>query len=305
MGSPAVYLGEDVTSQPSSPTSVEQLLDRITGGTERLIRETATDASDETQATVAELLDVVTEVDDLLETIDFETLPDAVDVSALPALVAFDEIPHAIHERDPALALDLSTIRDAVELRALWNTVDLVDFQRELRQLKRELEDVVGPDAFEASGDSEAAAEIRRFVDDVKPAATNAALQQEAKKAARTARGGVIEGHSKFEALYESTGRGPGSAGRKPVSNNPTAVSSVRPARSRTAFPRGCRPSRPPFDTRKSTLSRGSTGGAGRRLRARRESPLPPRLRRRNDTRSAERENDQIGHRRTTAQRQY
>ncbi|ELY84090.1 hypothetical protein C485_16625 [Natrinema altunense JCM 12890] len=271
-----------------------------------MLRETATDASDETQATVAELLDVVTEVDDLLETIDFETLPDAVDVLALPALVAFDEIPHAIHERDPALAPDLSTIRDGVELRALWNTVDLVDFQRELRQLKRELEDIVGPDAFEASGDSEAAAEIRRFVDDVKPAATNAALQQEAKKAARTARGGVIEGHSKFESLYESTGRGPGSAGRKPVSNNPTAVSSVPSGPLPDSV--STRMSTVPTTVRHAkidTLSRGSTGGAGRRLRARRESPLPPRLRRRNDTRSAERENGQIGHRRTTAQRQY
>jgi len=96
-----------------------------------------------------------------------------------------------------------------------------------LQQLRSELEDVVGSDTLESSGDSEAAAKVREFVDDVKPDATNAALQQEAKKAAKAARNGVIDSHSKFEELYESTQRGPGYAGRKPISNNPTAVSSV------------------------------------------------------------------------------
>ncbi|PCR92390.1 hypothetical protein [Natrinema ejinorense] len=214
-------------SQTSSSTSVEQLLARITAGTERLLQEATPDGSDETRATIAELLDVVEEVDDLLETIDFERLPDAVEVSALPDLVKLDGVPNAIREHDPDLALDLSAIRDVIHLRGLWNAVDLVDFLRELRQLKSELEDVLGPDAFGSSGDSEAAAEIRKFADEVKPDATNAALQQEAKEGAKAARKGVIDGHSKFEDLYESTQRGPGYAGRKPVSNNPTAVSSV------------------------------------------------------------------------------
>ena len=214
-------------SQATSPTSVEQLVDRITAGTERLLRETAPNGSAETRAAVEELLDIVEEVDDLLETIDFERLPDAVDASALPNLIKQDGLPDAIRERDPDLALDLSTIRDVIELREFWNTVDIADFLRELRQLKTELEDVVGPDAFDSTGDSEAAAEVRKFVDDVKTDATNAALQQEAKKAAKGARNGVIDGHSKFEELYGSTQRGPGYAGRKPVSKNPTAVSSV------------------------------------------------------------------------------
>ncbi len=203
-------------SQATSPTSVEQLADRITTGTERLLRETAPNGSAETQAVVTELLDVVEEVDDLLETIDFERLPDAVDASALPNLIKEDGLSDAIREKDPDLALDLSTIRDVIELREFWNTVDIADFLRELRQLKTELEDVVGPDAFDSTGDSEAAAEVRKFVDDVKPDATNAALQQEAKKATKAARSGVIDGHSKFEELYESTQRGPGYAGRKP-----------------------------------------------------------------------------------------
>ncbi|QLG49221.1 hypothetical protein [Natrinema halophilum] len=215
-------------SQALSPTSVEQLAHRLTAEIERLFRETTTSESDETRAaTVAELIDVVEEVDDLLETIDFEQLPGAIDASALPDLVEFGGLPDAIRENDPDLALDLSTIENVITLREVWNTVDITDFVRELRQLKSELEDVAGPDAFGSSGDSEAAADLRNFVDEVKPDATNAALQQEAKKGAKAARKGVIDGHSKFEELYESTRRGSGYAGRRPVSKNPTAVSSV------------------------------------------------------------------------------
>ncbi|WP_121741638.1 hypothetical protein [Natronorubrum halophilum] len=215
-------------TQTTSQSPVEQLSTRLKAGTTRLLEETTADESDETlSATAAELWDVVEEVDDIFETIDLEKLPDVVEVSALPDLLDLDELPEAIRERDPDLALDLSTIRHVIHLRELWNTVDVVDFQKELPQLKSELEDVVGPDLLDSSGDSEAAADVESFVDDVKADAPDAALQQQAKKAAKTARKGVLEGHSKFEDLYESKQRGSGYAGRRPVSNNPTAVSSV------------------------------------------------------------------------------
>ena len=214
-------------SQASSPSAVDQLSDQLKAGTERLLRETAGESDDSLSATAAELWDVLEEIDDLLGTIDLEKLPDVVDLSALPDFVELDDLPEAIREKDPDRMLDLGTIRHAIDLHELWNTVDLVDFGRELRQLKAELEDVVDPDLLDSSGDSETAADVRAFVDDVKPEATNAALQQQAKTAAKTARKGVIEGHSKFETLYESTGRGTGYEGRRPVSKNPTAVSSV------------------------------------------------------------------------------
>lgn len=215
-------------TQATSPSTVEQLSDQIKAGTTLLLRETSNGTSDETlSSTAKELWDVVEEVEDLLETIDLENLPDVVEMSALPDLLELDELPDAIREKDPDQVLDLSTIRHAINLHELWNTVDLVDFQKELRQLKAELEDVVGPDALESSGDSEAASQAEKFVDEIKPDAADAAIQQKAKKAAKTARKGVIEGHSKFEDLYESKQRGSGYAGRRPVSNNPTAVSSV------------------------------------------------------------------------------
>lgn len=214
-------------SGTASSIDVEQLLDRLTAGTVRLLSETAADGSDETRAAIADLIDVVEAIDALLDAIDLEALPDVFEVSALPALVDLGELPTAVRERDPDTALDLSTIRDVVDSRALWNAVDLVDFVRGVRRLEREFEDVVGPGALESSGDSAAAAEIRSFVAELKPDATNAALQQETTAAARAAREGVIDGHSKFEELYESKQRGSGYAGRRPVSKNPTAVSSV------------------------------------------------------------------------------
>lgn len=251
-------------SQAPSSSPFEQLSDRIRAGTERLLRETD-DGSTETLAeTAAELRDVVEELEDLFGTVDLENLPDVVDVAALPELLDPAELPAAIRESDPDLAVDLSTIRRVIRLRELWNTVDLVDFGKEVGQLKAELEDVVGPDALASlgNGESEAGAEIRKFADDVKPEATNAAIQQEVAEGAAVARNAVVEGHSKFERLYESTGRGSGYAGRRPVSKNPTAVSSV---------PYGPLPAS--ISTRVSTVPanvRGAAVDAPRRIYARR-----------------------------------
>ena len=215
-------------SQAQFPAAIEQLSERIEAGRERLLREADDDGSNEAlSATALELWDVVEEVDDLLGTIDLERLPDVVEVSALPELVDFSELPNAIRESDPDLTLDLSTIRHVIKLRELWNTVDLVEFGKEARQLRAELEDVVDLDALESAGGSEAATEIETFVEEEKGNATNAAIQQEAKAAAETARKGVVDGHAKFEELYAATQREPGYAGRQPVSKNPTAVSTL------------------------------------------------------------------------------
>lgn len=211
------------------PESAEQLSERLESGFRRVLRDADDDASDETlSSTATELWDVVEAVGALVETIDLEHLPDAVEASALPDLLELEGLPTAIRGRDLDAVFDLDpkTLHRAIHLRELWNAVDLVEFRSAVRGLNDELQDVVG-DALESSGDSEAAARISEFVDEVKDDATNAAVQQQATKSQRAARKGVIEGHSTFERLYESTHRGSGYAGRRPVSNNPTAVSSV------------------------------------------------------------------------------
>jgi hypothetical protein len=215
-------------TQESPSGTLGALFERLAAGFERLLREIAEEASNEAlAATATELWEVVTELEDVLETIDFEGLPDAVEVSALPDLVDVDELPSAISEADPDLALNLGELRRVIKLRALWNAVDLVDFSEESRQLSAELKDVLGPDAFESSGDSEAADDLESFTGEIRGEATNAAFQQELKKRIETGREAVIDAHATFEELYESTSQGTGYAGRKPSSNNPTAVSSM------------------------------------------------------------------------------
>ncbi|MEY7848680.1 hypothetical protein AB7C87_05695 [Natrarchaeobius sp. A-rgal3] len=213
----------------TSPATSEGLSNRLEAKTERLLREVDSDSDETLTATAAELWDVVDEFEPLLETIDFEKLPDAVELSALTDFIDLEGVPAAIRDRDPdaALDFDLDALRRAIHLRQLWNTVDLVDFRSALRRVNDELEDVVGADALASSGGSEAATQLSAFVDDVADDATNAAIQQQAMRGQKAARKGVIDGHETVERLYESMQRGPGYAGRRPVSNNPTAVSSV------------------------------------------------------------------------------
>ncbi|MFC6716604.1 hypothetical protein ACFQGT_01840 [Natrialbaceae archaeon GCM10025810] len=185
-------------------------------------------ANDELSAVAAELRDVVDAADDLLGTVDLERLPSAVDAGELPTLVDVDGIPDAVRDRNPDAALNLGSLRRAVFLRELWNTVDLVEFRRAAGRLEGELEDVFGPDSIASSSDgSQAAADVKAFLAEVKPDATNAAMQQRVSKEQRRAREGVVRAHAEFETLYAAHQRGPGYVGRKPVSRNPTAVSTA------------------------------------------------------------------------------
>lgn len=212
----------------SQSTALEQRFDRLADALERLLLAVAEEAADETlAATAAELWDVVAELEDVLETVDLERLPDAVDGEAIPDVLDLERLPEAIRERDPVLALDLDALRRAIELRELWNAVDLVDFGQESDELRAELEDVLGPDAFESNDDSEAAEELEEFTEELTEEATNAAFQQEVMERLEPAREAVIDAHATFEELYESHQRGPGYEGRRPTSNNPTAVSSM------------------------------------------------------------------------------
>ncbi|AGB37850.1 hypothetical protein [Natronococcus occultus] len=211
----------------SQSTSLEQLFDRLANALEGLLRAVAEDATDDRVAsTAAELWDVVAELEDVLETVDLERLPEAVDAAALPDVLELERLSEAIRERDPDLALDLDALRRAIELRELWNAVDLAEFGRESEQLRNELEDVLGPDAFD-SGDCSEPSELEAVAEEVKGEATNAAFQQEVRDRIEPAREAVIDAHATVEELYESHQRGPGSEGRRPTSNNPTAASSM------------------------------------------------------------------------------
>lgn len=101
-------------------------------------------------------------------------------------MIDVSQLPAAIVHQDPDLALDFSHLRQAIDLPELWEAVDLLEFANEKRQLLKEIEDVVGTDgSANPLGDSRAAADLGEFVDDVRPEATNAAIQREAREKAR------------------------------------------------------------------------------------------------------------------------
>ena len=193
---------------------IEAAVDQLTAAIER------EDTDGGLTEIAQEIQDIVVEANQLLETIDLETIPNAVDFEALSDMVDVEQIPTAIREHDPDVAVDLHAIRHAIRLRELWNSVDLVGFAEESAQLKEEIRDVVGDDVFTGGGTSEAAEEVREFVADVRPEATNAALQQQGQKAARNARKGVLTAHENAEKLHTGNRRKPRSRPQ-----NPTAVS--------------------------------------------------------------------------------
>ncbi|MCU4975768.1 hypothetical protein OB955_24095 [Halobacteria archaeon AArc-m2/3/4] len=209
------------TGSDGTAKRIETAIDRLLGAIER------DDPDSDLSETASELRDVVEEAGNLLETVDLKSLPDVVDLEELPTLVDVERLPTAIRERDPDAALDLRTIRHAIRLRELWNSVDLVEFASAKERLEDELTDVVGEDAMRGSGDSEAVAELRRVAAEIRPKAKNAAIQQQAQKGVEKGREGVIAAHAAFEELYEANQSQPGYVGRRPVSRNPTAVSLV------------------------------------------------------------------------------
>lgn len=213
---------------------IGRLSERVVAGTETLLGEIERDVADDRVSELAgELWDVTAEVEGLLETVDMEKVPSVIDAEALSELIDPDGIPAAIREHDPDLVLDLGGVRRAIELRELWNTVDLVAFRAASHRLRTELEDVVGShpenvlgsDVADSSGGSEAAADLREYVADVESEATTAAIQQQAKKRVKEARSGVVEAHESFEKLHVANQHQAESVGRRATSRNPTAVS--------------------------------------------------------------------------------
>lgn len=218
-------------------SDLERLLGRLTAGTEGLLETIERDAADEAvSATAGELWDVVDALEGLLGTVDLERLPAAVDAEAVPDLVDVDGLAAALSDRNPDAALDLSSLRRAVRLRRLWNAVDLVAFRAAAGRLGTELDDVIDlaalagsgrPDGSGRPGRSTAATDLERFLEAVTPEAKRAAIQQQGAKGAKRARTGVLAGHDRFADLYGEHQRGAGYAGRRPVSKNPTAVSTL------------------------------------------------------------------------------
>lgn len=90
---------------------------------------------------VEDLWEVLEEATDVLETIDFEELPEAIEFDELEENVDTEDIPERLLNDDES-AIELRDLQEAVNLRELWDAVDLTELREEKQELDSEVEDV-------------------------------------------------------------------------------------------------------------------------------------------------------------------
>ena len=221
------------------PALLEVLSVRLEALTSVIVAE----ADDETVIEVAEgLWTIVDEALDVLETIDFEELPEAIDFEELPDAIEAEKLSSAIQAGDAARAIDLAELYEAVDLRELWRAVDLAALRKEERELREVIErffeengEAIGADDGSASDDENGESAFLRNTANVFLGAESRqqALQQRIGKAIDAFRIALLETHATVRDLYEANQRKLGGSGRHSGSRNPTA----RSTRSRGPFP--------------------------------------------------------------------
>lgn len=219
------------------------LLETLSVRLETLKSAIVAEADDETVIEVAEgLWTIVDEALDVLETIDFEELPDAIDFEELPDAIEAEKLSSAIQAGDAARAIDLAELYEAVDLRELWRAVDLTALRKEERELREVIErfleengEAIGADDGSASDDENGEDELLRNTSNVFLGAESRqqALQQRIGKAIDAFRVALLETHATVRDLYEANQRKLGGSGRRSGSRNPTA----RSTRSRGPVP--------------------------------------------------------------------
>lgn len=203
-----------------------------------------------------DLWDVLEEVEDVLDTIDFEEVPEAIDLDELEDEVDVEEIPERLVNEDET-AIELSTVREAVNLRELWDAVDLMDLREEKQQLENEVDDVtseegeddddglLGDDGLIEDDDDDGLLgddeEDDGLLDTDNVIGTEGAhvqfdaearqafLEDKIQTAVEKFRSVLLSTHDKLHRLYELNQQKLGQPGRQPDSLNPTAYSSLPP----------------------------------------------------------------------------
>ncbi|WP_336343407.1 hypothetical protein [Halalkalicoccus ordinarius] len=221
-----------------------ELLEVLSVRLEALKSAIVAEADDETVIEIAEgLWTIVDEALDVLETIDFEELPDAIDFEEFPDAIEAEKFSSAIQAGDAARAIDLAELYEAVDLRELWRAVDLTSLRKEERELREEIErfleengEAIGADDGSASDDDEnGESDLLRNTANAFLGAESRqqALQQRIGKAIDAFRVALLETHATIRDLYEANQRKLGGSGRHSGSRNPTA----RSTRSRGPLP--------------------------------------------------------------------
>lgn len=178
-----------------------------------------------------DLWEVLEELEELLETLDFEELPDAIDVEELPEAVDVEDIPEGLFDEDES-AIDLGNVTEAVNLRELWDAVDLTQFLQEKRELEAAVDDVTD------DGDGDGEEDDGMFENVVDMDGADASFEQSARQqfieekilaAVEKFRSALLSTHDGLRKIYRENQEKLGQEGNQPDSLNPTARSTMPP----------------------------------------------------------------------------
>jgi hypothetical protein len=236
----------EAESRPRSETDLlvrlPELLEELSVRLEALKSAIVAETDDEAVIEAAEgLWTIVDEAIDVLETIDFEELPEAIDFEELPDAIEADKLSSALESGDAAAAIDLAELYEAVDLRELWRAVDLPALRKEEHELEEviaqfleENGDVLGSgddgSVSGGDGDEESGFDLADATSVFRGAESRQqALQQRIGKAIDAFRITLLETHETIRHLYEANQQRLGQADHRSGSRNPTARSTLSP----------------------------------------------------------------------------
>ncbi|OYR40999.1 hypothetical protein [Halorubrum sp. Eb13] len=273
---------DDVVTVEHTPDAVEEAGELVREVEVRLRELAGLDDGPAERERAAEIFegfrDVADEAEDVLETINFGDLPDAVDVSELPDAVDAGDVPEAVAGGDPEDAVELRNLGELVELTDLWSAVDVREFWRNKREFDAAVADLFADDAeganaetddghldgasgFDGADESDDADAADASDDGTAPSkpelglletdeSKQAAIQKAISDSVAEFRESILDARERLSDVVETNRDRTESVGR-PNSRNPTAVSTM--ATSRPDLGGATRFSTVPEETRYST----------------------------------------------------
>lgn len=227
-----------------SDDEMPALLDRAEGDIDSLLgvlsgEESYADAKEE----INDLVDVIEETEELLDTVDLSELPEAVELSELPSAIEGEDVPEAIANAEPRRAIDLTQLASLVEFSELWDAVAVRSFMQNKDELEAATDDVTDDesgdgengddsglvDSFDMSDSEDANGGEESILDDGQ--AKQLAIQSQLRDAVEEFRESALDARDQLkeardtaqEKVEEKTGGGTG----QPSSRNPTAYSTM------------------------------------------------------------------------------
>ncbi|MEM4781701.1 MAG: hypothetical protein QXG03_09105 [Halalkalicoccus sp.] len=217
--------GKEESVSQSVLGRLEELIPGIAEGLEELKTQIVENSDDEDLIkTAEEIWDVLDETEDVLETIDFNELPDVIDIEELPDAIDAEEIPEAIAEGEAREAIDLSAVREAIEFRELWEAADIGELREQQKELEEEIDDVTDGEGEDDDGLLDVDLGMGEGAHmQFDPEDRQEKIQELIETAVSGFRTALLETHDKLRLLYQFNQEKLG--GRESL--NPTAVSTM------------------------------------------------------------------------------